>query len=157
PEVWRRALDLVPAVRAALPPVGATALFIGCGTSAFVARAAAWLREAAGAGPSDWAYASELPPGRAYDHVVGITRPGTTTEVLAALDGPLSRARRLVITGAPGTAAEVSADAAIGIPFADEQSVVQTRFPTTVLLLLRAALGEDPQPILDDGARAQAM
>ena len=50
-----------------------------------------------------------------------------------------------------------TADAVIALPFADERSVVQTRFPTSVLLLVRTVLGEDPQRALYDGAVAQQM
>ena len=38
------------------------------------------------------------------------------------------------------------ADTVIGLPFADEQSVVQTRFATTALALFRASLGENLEP-----------
>ena len=38
--------------------------------------------------------------------------------------------------------ADVATDV-VALPFAAEESVVQTRFPTSVLALLRASLGED--------------
>ena len=47
----------------------------------FVPVSDADLREAAGAGETHWAYASELPRGRSYDRVIALTRSGTTTEV----------------------------------------------------------------------------
>ena len=66
----------------ALPPPGERVAVIGCGTSLFVARAYAALREAAGHGETDAFPASEYRFGRRYDRVVAISRSGTTTEVL---------------------------------------------------------------------------
>ena len=43
--------------------------------------------------------------------------------------------------------AAAAADAAVVLDFADEQSVVQTRFATTELALLLAALGDDIEPM----------
>lgn len=42
------------------------------------------------------------------------------------------------------------ASAAVSLAFADERSIVQTRFPTSVLALLRAHLGEDLAPAIAD-------
>ena len=154
PEVWRRALaDAHDS--GVLPPPGERALLLGCGTSAFVAQAAAWLREQAGQGETDWAYASEVPPGRRYDHVVAFTRSGTTTEVLDVL-GEHARARRVVVTGVPDSPVAAFADHVVDLGYADEESVVQTRFPTAVLALWRTALGEDLTPALADLDQALA-
>jgi len=150
PEVWRRALADPASVAAALPPPKAKALLIGCGTSAFVAQAAAWLREQAGQGETDWAYASELPPDRGYEHVVAITRSGTTTEVLQALAGPASEARRVVVTAVATPEVRAVCDHLVDLSYADEQSVVQTRFPTALLVVWRAVLGDDLAPALRD-------
>ncbi len=148
PGVWRRAL--ADAARAdVLPPAGERALLIGCGTSAFVAQAAAWLRESAGQGETDWAYASEVPPGRRYDHVVAFTRSGTTTEVIDAL-AEHAHARRVVVTGVPDSPVRAYAEHVVDLAYADEESVVQTRFPTAVLAQWRAALGEDLTATLAD-------
>ena len=49
----------------------------------------------------------------------------------------------MAITGDPTTPIADAADALVALDFADERSVVQTRFATTVLALLRASLGED--------------
>ena len=43
----------------------------------------------------------------------------------------------------PTSPAAALAHHVVALPFADEQSVVQTRFATTALALLRAALGQD--------------
>jgi fructoselysine-6-P-deglycase FrlB-like protein len=49
-----------------------------------------------------------------------------------------------------------AADAVIDLSFADEESVVQTRFATTELVLLRASLGEGPGPAADAAERVLA-
>ena len=143
PEVWDRALAHTDAVRAVLAEQGERVLVVGCGTSAFVALALADLRERAGFGVTDWAYASEAPTGRGYDRVVALTRSGTTTEVLDLLGAVGRGSRRSVVTGVAGSPAEAVADDVVRLELADERSVVQTRFPTTTLLLARAALGDD--------------
>ena len=125
PECWRRAAATTVA---GLPRPGERVAVAGCGTSLYMAQAYAALREAAGHGETDAFPASEFPLGRRYDRVVAITRSGTTTEVLELLD----RVAAPTVT--------VSAEA---LAFADEESVVQTRFATSALALLRASLGED--------------
>ncbi|MFN0281687.1 MAG: SIS domain-containing protein [Kineosporiaceae bacterium] len=146
PDVWDRALARVDAVRQVLGPRGERVLVTGCGTSAFMAASLAALREAAGLGETDWAYASEAPAGRRYDRVVALTRSGTTTEVLDVLS-TTARAhpgtRRGVVTAVVGSPVEDYADDVVRLDLADEASVVQTRFPTTLVLLARAACGED--------------
>ncbi len=150
-QTWREALAKAESCAGVLPPRGARTLYLGCGTSAFVAHAIANLREAAGHGHTDWAFASELPQGRTYDHVVAITRSGTTTEVLAALRSEeLRSAHRTVITGVTHVLPADVADTVVDLEFADESSVVQTRFPTTLLFLVRHLLGEDLGPVLSE-------
>ena len=68
-----------------LAPSGARAAFVGCGTSLFMAQAAAGLRERSGAGETDAFAASQAPLDRPYDTVVAISRSGTTTEVVRFL------------------------------------------------------------------------
>ncbi len=154
PTVWRRSLDLVRQARAQLVAPGEKVLLIGCGTSAFVARALADLREAAGMGETHWAYASEMPRGRSYDRVVALTRSGTTTEVLAALAALPAGTQRVGVCAAAGMPVESLVDDTLLLDFADEASVVQTRFPTTTLALFRAALGEDVEPLITAGTAA---
>jgi fructoselysine-6-P-deglycase FrlB-like protein len=125
---------------------------IGCGTSWFMAQAYATLREAAGHGETDAYPASEFPAGRCYDRVMAITRSGTTTEVLSALAG--TAARTVVLVGDPDSPARSRADDAVPLPFADEHSVVQTRFATSVLILLRAHLGERMDSAIAEAAEA---
>ncbi|HET6287199.1 MAG TPA: sugar isomerase, partial [Amycolatopsis sp.] len=47
-------------------------------------------------------------------------------------------------------------DEAVTMPFADERSVVQTRFATTALAMLRAHLGEDLSAVADQAERVLA-
>jgi fructoselysine-6-P-deglycase FrlB-like protein len=143
PEVWRRSLELLDDATRVLTRSGERVLVIGCGTSAFVAESFALLRETAGFGETDAAYASEPRPWRPYDAVIGITRSGTTTEVLQALRALPEGVRTVVVTGVADSPAAELADEVLVLDFADENSVVQTRFPTTFLFLARAAFGED--------------
>lgn len=157
PETWQEALDRVGEARAILAAPGERVLAIGCGTSAFVAQSYAWLREAAGVGETDAAYASEIPAGRRYDRVVAITRSGVTTEILEALTGLPRGTRRVAVTAATDGAVTGVTDEQVVLDFADEVSVVQTRFPTTVLALARAAFGQDGEQLIKDGRLAVAM
>ena len=153
PEVWARAAAM-GAVATDLPAHGERVAVIGCGTSWFMAMCYAVLRETAGMGWTDAFTATELPPDRAYDRVVAITRSGTTTEVLDALGMLRGRVPTVAITGDPATPVTEAADAVVALDFADERSVVQTRFATTVLALLRASLGEDLAPVVEDAREA---
>jgi fructoselysine-6-P-deglycase FrlB-like protein len=143
PDVWRRAIALAGDATAVLGRPGERVLLLGCGTSWFVAQAVAALREQAGLGETDSCCASEYRPGRGYDRVVAITRSGTTTEVLDALRSVPAGARRVAITAVTGQPVADLADERVLLDFADEGSVVQTRFPTAVLALALAALGHD--------------
>jgi len=156
PDVWARALEGTGAARLALVAPGERVLLLGCGTSWFVAQAFAELRERAGFGETDAVCASEYRPGRRYDRVIAITRSGTTTEVLEALAALPPGPRRVVLTAVDGEPVDAYADERLLLDFADETSVVQTRFPTTVLALARAAFGEELAPVLADGVRALA-
>jgi glutamine---fructose-6-phosphate transaminase (isomerizing) len=156
PDVWRRALQGVDTARELLAAPGERVLVIGCGTSAFVAESLAWLREAAGLGETDAAYASEPRAWRAYDRIVALTRSGTTTEIVAALESVPAGVRRIVVTGVADSPAAELADDVLLLDFADEQSVVQTRFPTTFLVLARAAFGEDVAHVIAQAETALA-
>jgi fructoselysine-6-P-deglycase FrlB-like protein len=153
PACWRRAIEAMPEHREELPGPGARVAVVGCGTSLFVARAYAALREAAGEGETDAFPASEFPAGRRYDGVVAISRSGTTSEildVLAAAEGTPA----VAITADGATPIATLATHTLELAFAAERSVVQTRFPTTVLALLRASLGEDLGEVVTAGDAA---
>jgi len=149
PRVWRQALTGVDRARELLAAPGERVLVIGCGTSAFVAESLAWLRESAELGETDAAYASELRPWRDYTRVIALTRSGTTSEVIDALSTIPAGVRRVVVTGVLDSPAAALADDVLLLDFADEQSVVQTRFPTTFLLLARAAFGLDIDGVVE--------
>jgi fructoselysine-6-P-deglycase FrlB-like protein len=152
PSVWAEALRQQDRSAFGLP--GERVLFLGCGTSAFVAESLALLRERAGLGESDAAYASEWRPGRRYDRVVAITRSGSTSEVLTALAEVDPGTRRVAITGVRDEAVHELVDQSLVLDFADEKSVVQTRFPTSLLLLARQAYGYDVDTLPDAAATA---
>jgi fructoselysine-6-P-deglycase FrlB-like protein len=148
--MWRQALALLPEVSAQLPAPGERVAIIGCGTSYFIAQAVAAAREGGGHGETDAFVASEMPAGRAYDVVVAISRSGTTTEVTRCLQALPEQVRSLAISAVPGTPVPEATGDAILLPFADETSIVQTRFATTALALLRAHVGHDLRPAIAD-------
>jgi fructoselysine-6-P-deglycase FrlB-like protein len=156
PALWGMAADMAPAVAGLLPAPGEPAAAIGCGTSHYVAHAYAALREARGLGTTDAAIASDLSPHRSYRRVVAISRSGTTTEVLRTLEGLRGSIPTVAITAVPDSPVASSADDTVVLDFANEQSVVQTRFATTALALLRAHVGDRLDAAVADGAAALA-
>jgi fructoselysine-6-P-deglycase FrlB-like protein len=154
PGDWLRAWDVAKANQHLLPQPGERVAAVGCGTSWFMASAYAAAREAAGVGETDAFAASEYPHGRSYDRIVAISRSGTTTEVVRLLgDLPTGRAST-VITAVPGSPVTAVAESTVVLDYADEESVVQTRFATTALTLLLAALGVSPEAESDAAALA---
>jgi fructoselysine-6-P-deglycase FrlB-like protein len=156
PACWRRAGQLAADLAGVLPARGERVAVAGCGTSWFMAQSYAAAREAAGHGETDAFAASEMPLGRAYDRVLVLSRSGTTTEIVQLLERLRGTAPTVAITAVPGSPVAGAADAVIDLGFADEESVVQTRFATTELVLLRANLGVDPGPAADAAERVLA-
>ena len=156
PACWRRAAGLAGQRAGVLPLPGERVAVVGCGTSWFVAAAYAALREGSGAGETDAFAASEAPTERAYDRVLAISRSGTTSEVLDLLGRLRGRVPTVAVTADPSTPVMAAADEVVVLDFADEQSVVQTRFATSTLALLRASLGQDLAPVVADAERALA-
>lgn len=152
PQVWLAAADVAAAAADALPRPGERVAVVGCGTSWFVAMSYAAAREQRGLGVTDAFAASEYPAGREYDRVVAISRSGTTTEIigLSALAG---QSTTLITAVGDGPAAAAAAEV-VALPFADERSVVQTRFATSTLALLRAGLGDDIAELARQAERA---
>ena len=155
PDTWREVIPLLDDARESLPRSGARVAVVGCGTSWFIAQAYAALREDAGHGETDAFTASEFPHGRSYDHVVALSRSGETTEIIELL-ARVTAATSLV-TAVPDSTATRFADAVVALPFADERSVVQTRFATTALALFRGTLGEDLDRLAVDAETALAL
>jgi fructoselysine-6-P-deglycase FrlB-like protein len=145
PDCWRQASRLAATALDDLPRPGERVAFVGCGTSWFMGQALAALRESRGLGESDAFTASELPR-RHYDRVVALTRSGTTSEVVDLLAAAHGSVPTTVIVGDLDTPAARGADSVVDLSFADERSVVQTRFATSVLALFRAAWGEEIEP-----------
>ncbi|MEU3346763.1 SIS domain-containing protein [Streptomyces sp. NPDC006700] len=154
PECWARVAADVAVHARALPAPGERVAIVGCGTSYFMAQAVAALREGSGQGETDAFAASEFPHARAYDRVLALTRSGTTTEVLDVLRELKGRTRTTAITADPGTPVMDAADETVVLDFADERSVVQTRFATTALTLLRAHLGLHTDEVVVDARTA---
>ncbi|MFD3737865.1 SIS domain-containing protein [Streptomyces sp. NPDC058629] len=155
PDCWRRAAGMADGLAGQLPATGERIAVVGCGTSHFMAQAYAALREGSGQGETDAFASSEFPVGRRYDRIVALSRSGTTTEVL----GLLTRAkgtRRSVIIGDPDSPMATMADDTVVLGFADERSVVQTRFATSALTLLRAHLGLHTDAVVEDAQVALA-
>ncbi|WP_406416899.1 SIS domain-containing protein [Streptomyces sp. NBC_00873] len=153
PECWRRALELSPKD---LPEPGERVAVIGCGTSLYIAQAYASLRESAGLGETDAFAASDFPTSRRYDRVLAISRSGTTTEVLAALEQiqQIQGTPTVAVTGDLATPITTAAGSVVDLAFANEKSVVQTRFATTCLALLRGHLGLAPADLPEQAKQA---
>jgi fructoselysine-6-P-deglycase FrlB-like protein len=157
PDAWQRAARQAEEEAARLlPAAGQRVAVIGCGTSWFMAQSYAVLRESSGAGVTDAFAASEAFVDRGYGAVVAITRSGTTTEVLEVLDRLKGRVRTTAIIGDTTSPAPRLADNVVELPYADEQSVVQTRFATTALVYLRASLGLGNSSAIEDARAAVA-
>jgi glucosamine--fructose-6-phosphate aminotransferase (isomerizing) len=158
PECWARAQAQAISRPAGLPAAGERVLVLGCGTSYYVAAAYAWLREQGGQGVTDAVIGSEVPATlRDYDRVVAISRSGTTAEVSQALATLPAGVPVTAILGELDTPIAKVATDIIDLTYADERSVVQTRFPTTLLILLRTHLGESATSVAELISRARTV
>jgi fructoselysine-6-P-deglycase FrlB-like protein len=154
PEVWSTAIDL--AATAGLPAPGERVAVIGCGSSLNVARCYARLREDAGHGQTDAYPASEVNHTRRYDHLVFISRTGTTTEVLEALrEAPADVITTSLTADKTASLARETRNVVL-LDFADERSVVSSRFISSAIVLVRAHLGEDLSGLTEAAAGAVA-
>ena len=158
PATWTRAIRLAAEVGDRLPAAGERVAVVGCGTSWFMAMSYAALREESGAGETDAFSGSEMTLGRTYDRVLAITRSGTTTEIVTLLqECELRSTPTTVVTAVADSPCAHLADSVVVLDFADEESVVQTRFATTALALLRAHLGYDLTKPIQDAQRALSL
>jgi glucosamine--fructose-6-phosphate aminotransferase (isomerizing) len=150
PKVWKATLETSAADRAALEGFLDQSgfdhiLVVGCGSTHYLAQsAAATISHRAGI-PAHALPASELwlfPAAFALDRtlLLAVSRSGTTTETLWALDrfrevggGPV-----LAVTCYPESPLAQRADFALVAPDAQERSVAQTRSFTSMLLLTQA-------------------
>jgi fructoselysine-6-P-deglycase FrlB-like protein len=156
PSCWRQAAELAGSVAGVLPAPGERVAVVGCGTSWFIAQSYAAAREESGQGETDAFAASEMPSGRHYDRLLFLSRSGTTTEIYELAERVRGTTPTLAITADARTPVGLAADEVIELAFADEESVVQTRFATSELALLRAHLGYDIAPAADAAERVLA-
>lgn len=154
PECWQQAGELAPEVAGSMPRDGEKVAFVGTGTAWLMAQSIAALRERAGRGESDAFTASEMPRERRYDRLVVLTRSGATTDLNRVLRDLRGVTPTLAFVGDTATESASLADEVIDLSFADEASVVQTRFATTALALVRAWLGQPLDRLLDDAQQA---
>lgn len=154
PEIWSRVADFAPSVVQLLPKPGERVAITGCGSSWFMAMSYAALRESLGHGETDVWVASEYNFKRKYDKVIALSRSGTTTEVVEAtsrISDPT-----VVITAIHDSPISANTTEEIVMTFADEESVLQTRWATAALGLLRISLGFDLRSIIEDAEKALA-
>jgi fructoselysine-6-P-deglycase FrlB-like protein len=156
PGCWSRAIEMAGSAGTALPGPGERVAAIGCGSSLNVARCYAALREAAGQGETDAFPASEVPAARRYDRLVYISRTGTTTEVLDALRAAPRDTPATAITADPDAPLAREARHVVLLDFADERSVVSSRFITSSIVLLRAQLRTDVRSLPAEAEREVA-
>ena len=154
PAVWRKAADRGRDLDPERFLPGRRLAVVGCGTSFHMAQAFAALREARGLGEADAFVASEWLPARRYDVVVALSRSGTTTEVVRVLEGLGRGVASVAVSAVAGTPVVQAAGDAVLLEFADEESIVQTRFATSALALWRAHLGDDLDPVVKAAERA---
>lgn len=154
PEIWRQTAEFAPTVLGLFPKKGERVAVTGCGSSWFLSMSYAALREAAGHGETDVWVASEFNFSRKYDRVVTISRSGTTTEVIETMSKVSMPS--LVITAINDSPIAEHTSEEIVMPFADEKSVLQTRWVTATLGLLRMSLGFDLHSIIEQAEQALA-
>ena len=154
PVIWRKAVDRGRDLDPDTFLPGRRLAVVGCGTSYHMAQAFAALREARGLGEADAIVASEWRTTRRYDAVVALSRSGTTTEVVRVLEGLDGDVPSVALSAVAGTPVVEAARDAVLLEFADERSIMQTRFATGALALWRAHLGDDLEPAVRAAERA---
>ncbi len=156
PANWLTGARVARKAASLLPAAGERVAISGCDTSYFVAQSAACLREQHGQGETDAFPASETPLNRRYDRYLIVTRSGVTSEVLDLLKALPAGAATVAITVREDLPVVQLARQRVLLPFADEASIVQTRFATTALALLRVHAGDSIEAAAADGERALA-
>ena len=152
PEIWSQVADFAPSVLNLLPKPGERVAITGCGSSWFMAMSYAALRESLGHGETDVWVASEYNYKRKYDKVIALSRSGTTTEVVEVTSRITDPT--VVITAIHDSPISANTSDEIVMSFADEESVLQTRWATAALGLLRTSLGFELRTIIDDAEKA---
>lgn len=155
PQTWARAAEQA-ASENHMPTAGQKVAIVGCGTSWFMGQSYAVLRERSGQGVTDAYAASEAFVDRDYDAIIALSRSGTTSEVLELLAAYTGNARTIAILGDEASPLVDAVNNVVALPYADEKSVVQTRFATTALAYMRASLGENLDGAVADAEAAVA-
>ena len=142
PETWRRAIVQAQA-GTTLPAHGEPVLFLGCGTSYYIGSAYAALRNRLDLGRTRAAVPAELDRVDEDETIVLLSRSGTTGDVIAAAAALHGKHRVVGIFGTHDTPVLEHCDDVVWLDYADEVSIVQTRFATTAFTLLRSSLDDD--------------
>ncbi len=156
PAMWQAALELPAEVLELMPAAGERVLVVGCGTSYYIGDSYAYLRNDAGLGRTRAAIPSELTWVDDDEHLVVISRSGTTADVIGIVERFQATHRITAILGDIDTPLGVMCDRRIHLGFADERSIVQTRFATTVLTVLRSSIGAVRADLVEDAHAALA-
>lgn len=144
PASWAATLELDAATLAAVAPEEEELVFTGCGSSYYLARAAASLaREALGAPAiavpaSDVALAARQVFTRRRTRLVAFSRSGETSETVAACRAAGAHGTTVAVTCAAGSALSAVADRSVNLPHAGDESVVMTQSFTNMLLAVMA-------------------
>ncbi|MEU1972976.1 sugar isomerase [Microbacterium sp. NPDC019599] len=154
PDVWSTALALPAEQLGLLPAAGEKVLVVGCGTSYYIGDAYAYLRNDAGIGRTRAAIPTELTWVDDDEHIVVISRSGTTADVVEIVERYRGSHRITAILGDVDTPLGELCERIVHLGFADETSIVQTRFATTVLTTLRASIGLAPDELVADARAA---
>lgn len=139
PEVWAEVLDRDDLL-ALLPATGRRVLGVGCGTSYYILDAWARLRGRRD-GHTRAVIASEFDGLDGEDTALFLSRSGTTADLLRVAED-LRHLHTIAITGTADSPITKATRDHVLLDFADEQSVVQTRFATATLTLLRRAVAD---------------
>src|SRR5512141_1643012 len=134
PACWREAAALATTSDLLLPHPDEHVVALGCGTSWFIAQAYAARRAELflAKGVTDAFTPTELPPARRFDRSVVISRSGTTTEAIDVVKRfQIDAIKTSVITAVADSPLAAEAGHLVVLDFADERSVVQTRFATS--------------------------
>lgn len=143
PDIWARVIRESDSTTKVLPAYGKPVLFVGCGTSYYIGESYARRRNSLGLGRTRAAIASEIPYLDPAETIVVLSRSGTTTDVIKVAHSLRGSSKVIGIIGEAGTPLVEECHDVILLDYADEQSIVQTRFATSALTLLRASLGDD--------------
>jgi len=150
PELWEKALAQSREVAGWLRDrTGAGLVLVGAGSSYYVGLMAAAYLESRGVAQARAVPASEY-AARPGELAILISRSGTTTEVLEALEAAKGAGcLPVALTGEPASPLAQAAEHVISLDYVREESVVQTGSATTAMVLFRAAadrLAGQPPP-----------